>query len=209
MTSIITGDIINSRNVDTNIWMSLLKKTFQEIGASPKTWEIFRGDSFQVEIEQPEHALFFTIKLKAILKQIKNLDVRIGIGIGEKTENYKRITEGNGEAFTFSGKAFDTLVKKQNLAVLTNDEKFNTLMNTSLALALLIMDNWTKNSAEFTVKYLNNKGTTQKILAKELNISESSASERRKRAGLDEIMQFEKIYRTMVTHKKINGCYSL
>lgn len=209
MTSIITGDIINSRNVDTLIWMPLLKETFQEIGTSPKTWEIFRGDSFQVEIAQPENALFFAIKLKAILKQIKNLDVRIGIGIGDKTTNYKQITEGNGEAFIFSGKAFDTLVKKQNLAILTNDESFNVQINTTLALGLLIMDNWTINSAEFAVKYLNNKGTTQKILAKELNISESSASERRKRAGLDEIMQFEKIYRKMVMHKKVNGCYSL
>lgn len=208
MTSILTGDIINSRNTNSNSWMPLLKETLNSIGKTPKTWEIYRGDSFQIEIEQPENALFFAIKLKAVLKQIKNLDVRIGIGIGKKNNDHNNITEGNGEAFIFSGKAFDSIVKKQNLAIKTDDEQFNEIMNSSIALALLTMDNWTTNSAEFAVKYLSNKSTTQKMLAKELNISESSASERRKRAGLDEILRLEKIYRTMVNHKKINGWYS-
>ena len=208
MTSILTGDIINSRKVASNIWLPLLKSACNSLGTSPKTWEIFRGDSFQVEITQPENALFFAIKLKAILKQIKNLDVRIGIGIGKKNNDYNNITEGNGEAFVFSGKAFDSIVKKQNLAIITDDEQFNEIMNSTIALALLTMDNWTTNSAEFAVKYLSNKNTTQKMLAKELNISESSASERRKRAGLDEILRLEKIYRNMVNHKKIKGWYS-
>ena len=208
MTSIITGDIINSRNIDSNIWMPLLKEVLNSVGKTTKTWEIYRGDSFQIEIEQPENALFFAIKLKAVLKQIKNLDVRIGIGIGKKNNDHNNITEGNGEAFIFSGKAFDSIVKKQNLAIITDDEQFNEIMNTTIALALLTMDNWTTNSAEFTVKYLSNKSATQKMLAKELKISESSASERRKRAGLDEILRLEKIYRAMVKQKKINGWYS-
>lgn len=208
MTSILTGDIINSRKVDSDKWLPMLKSAFNSIGKTPKTWEIFRGDSFQIEIEEAENGLFFAIKLKAILKQIKNLDVRIAIGIGKKNNNYKNITEGNGEAFILSGKAFDSIIKKQNLAILTDDEQFNEIMNSTIALALLTMDNWTTNSAEFAVKYLNKKETLQKTIAKELNISESSASERRKRAGLDEILRLEKIYHNMVTHKKINGWYS-
>lgn len=208
MTSILTGDIINSRNIPSEEWLPLLKKIFNSVGKTPKTWEIFRGDSFQIEIENPENALFFAIKLKAILKQIKNLDVRIGIGIGEKNNNYNNITEGNGDAFILSGEAFDTIAKKQNLAILTDDERFNEVMNSTLALGLLTMDNWTTNSAEFAVKYLNNRETTQKVLAKELNISESSASERRKRAGIDEILRVERIFYTMVIHKKEKGWYS-
>lgn len=208
MTSILTGDIINSRNIPSEEWLPLLKKIFNKVGKTPKTWEIFRGDSFQIEIENPENALFFAIKLKATLKQIKNLDVRIGIGIGEKNNNYNNITEGNGDAFILSGEAFDTIAKKQNLAILTDDERFNEVMNSTLALGLLTMDNWTTNSAEFAVKYLNNRETTQKVLARELNISESSASERRKRAGIDEILRVERIFYTMVIHKKEKGWYS-
>lgn len=198
MTSILTGDIINSRNTPSSEWLPLLKKTFNTIGESPKTWEIYRGDSFQIEIENVENALLFAIKLKATLKKFKNLDVRIAIGIGNNKNDYKNITEGSGEAFLFSGFAFDELLKKQNLAIASANKELDNILNTSLAIALLVMDNWTVNSANFVLKYLENPNTTQKIIAKELNISESSASERRKRAGLDEILQLEQLYRILI-----------
>ncbi|MEE9406618.1 MAG: SatD family protein [Polaribacter sp.] len=200
MTSILTGDIINSRKISTNVWLPLLTSAFNTIGETPRTWEIYRGDSFQIEINT-EDALLFAIKLKALLKKTKNLDVRIAIGIGVKNDIYKNITVGSGEAFINSGEAFDVLLKKQNLAFITPWKDFNRLINISLALALLIMDNWTINSATFAEKYLNNPKTTQKVIAKELSISESSASERRKRAGLDEILQLEKLYRELIQQK--------
>lgn len=203
MTSILTGDIINSRAVASNEWLPLLKTAFNTIGTTPKVWEIYRGDSFQIEINKVENALLFAIKLKATLKKIKNLDVRIAIGIGNKNDHYKNITEGSGEVFINSGNAFDTLLKKQNLAIVSPYKNINNIFNTSLALALLTMDNWTINSANFVVKYLNKPNTTQKLIAKELNISESSASERRKRAGLDEILQLERLYRELI-YQKIN-----
>lgn len=201
MTSILTGDIINSRNVASNEWLPLLKNTFNTVGASPKTWEIYRGDSFQIEISKPENSLLFAIKLKSTLKKIKNLDVRIAIGIGDKNNDYKNITEGSGAAFLSSGWAFDNLLKKQNLAIAMSNKKLENILNTSLALASLTMDNWTVNSADFVTKYLENPNATQKIIAKELSISESSASERRKRAGLDEILQLEKLYRELINEK--------
>lgn len=203
MTSILTGDIINSRNIDSNIWMPLLKSAFNTIGNTPKTWEIYRGDSFQIEVKKPEEALLFAFKLKTILKKIKKLDVRIGIGIGDKNNSYNNITEASGEAFINSGNVFDHLLKKQNLAIKTPNEEFNKILNTSLAIALLVMDNWTVNSATFVLKYLENPNASQKMIANALNISESSASERRKRAGLDEILQLEKLYRDLI-HSKIN-----
>ena len=201
MTSILTGDVINSRKVESNIWLPVLKAAFQTVGMSSKTWEIYRGDSFQIEIEEIENSLLFAIKLKAALKKIKDLDVRIAIGIGSKNDEYINITEGSGAAFLSSGLAFDTLLKKQNLVIKTPNKDFDHIFNTSLALALLIMDNWTVNSATFVLKYLENPNASQKMIAKELNISESSASERRKRAGLDEILQLEKLYRALIKQK--------
>ena len=204
MTSILTGDIINSRNTSSNEWLPLLKTAFKTVGETPKTWEIYRGDSFQLEIKNPEQAFFFAIELKTILKKIKNLDVRIAIGIGSKNDDYKNITEGSGEAFINSGKAFDNLLKKQNLAIITPWQEIDKIFNTAFAISLLVMDNWTVNSADFIEMCLRNPNTTQKLIAKELNISESSASERRKRAGLDEILQLEKLYRELI-NQKINN----
>lgn len=170
----------------------------------PKTWEIFRGDSFQIEIENIANALLFTIELKTAIKKIKDLDIRLAIGIGSKNFEASKITEANGEAFVNSGYAFDHLLKKQNLALKTPWKDINEEFEVSLGLSLLIMDNWTVNSAEFVNMYLENPNSTQKVIAKKLAISESSASERRKRAGFDEIMKLEKRYRTLMNKKLTN-----
>ncbi|AZJ35553.1 SatD family protein [Tenacibaculum singaporense] len=201
MTSVITGDIINSRGVSAETWLPVLKESFNTIGKTPKTWELFRGDSFQIEIENIAEALLFTFKLKSTIKKIKDLDIRLAIGIGNKSFDTEKITEANGEAFINSGYAFDYLLKKQNLALKTPWEDINDEFEVSLGLSLLIMDSWTTNSAAFVNMSLQNPESTQKIIAKKLAISESSASERRKRSGFDEIMKLEKRYRKLMNQK--------
>ena len=84
MTSIITGNIINSRFSEAELWMDSLKEILIGIGKNPKEWEIYRRDSFQVEIKDPKETLFRAIQIKATIKCIKNVDVRLSIGIGEK-----------------------------------------------------------------------------------------------------------------------------
>ncbi|REH50427.1 SatD family protein [Tenacibaculum gallaicum] len=204
MTSVITGDIINSRGVSVETWLPLLKKSFNLVGKTPKTWELFRGDSFQIEIEDISEALFFAIELKTNVKKIKDLDIRLAIGIGDKSFDTEKITEANGEAFINSGYAFDHLLKKQNLALKTPWKDINEEFEVSLGLSLLIMDNWTTNSAAFVNMSLQNPKCTQKVIAKKLAISESSASERRKRSGFDEIIKLERRYRKLMNQKRTN-----
>lgn len=112
MTSIITGGIINSRKLlSSQDWLIPLKKVLSTYGKPPKTWEIYRGDIFQIEIKDAEKSFLAAIKIKASVKSVKGLDVRMAIGIGEKTFNVPRITESNGEAFINSGEMFETLKK--------------------------------------------------------------------------------------------------
>jgi len=139
MTSIITGDIINSRENNPQIWMPLLKDVLNKYGSEPTQWEIYRGDSFQIEIP-PIKALKVAILIKASIKQFKKLDVRIAIGIGDKSYTSKKITESNGSAFVNSGKCFEQL-KKNSLAIKSPFKGFDIQMNLLLELALLTMNN--------------------------------------------------------------------
>ncbi len=125
----------------------------------------------------------------------------MSIGIGARGFDSNIVREANGEAFINSGFAFDKLLKKQNLAIKTPWDEIDAEVNIGLGLGLLIMDNWTQNSAEIVKLTLENKHITQKEIAKKLSISQSSASERRKRAGLDEIMKFEKRFRKIIDQK--------
>ena len=109
MTSIITGDIINSKGSSPKAWLPELKTILSHYGSNPVQWEIYRGDSFQLEVT-PDKALEACILIKATIKQFKNLDVRLAIGIGNKTFDSEKITESNGTAFVNSGECFEALV---------------------------------------------------------------------------------------------------
>ena len=188
MTSIITGDVINSQKVSPLIWLQKLKQELDGVGENPLTWEIYRGDSFQVEVTDPSRALLTAIKLKAAIKSIKEMDVRLAIGVGNKTYETSKITESNGSAFVYSGETFESLVKsKQNLAIATISDKFNQEMNLLFRFALIVMDNWTANSAKVVYLALTNPGYSQKELGKALNIKQNTVSATLKRAYFAEI----------------------
>ena len=131
MIGIITGDIINSRKVNNPLeWMDPLKKLLNEQGKSPKTWDLYRGDSFQIEVKQPEETLGYAIRIKAAMKSLKDIDVRMAIGIGEKSFSAPQITQSNGEAFIYSGELLEKLVKdKQTMGIKTPWPEFNKEMN--------------------------------------------------------------------------------
>jgi len=202
MTSILTADIINSRSTQDVSWLiNSLKKILNIYGNSPKTWEIYRGDSFQLEINNCENAFFTALQIKSALKATENIDVRIGIGIGEKEFSTSKITESNGEAFINSGYAFDNYLKKQNLAIKTPWKEVDEELNIAFELALLTINSWTQNSAEIFKLSLENRNATQKEISKILGISQSSVSERQKRAGFEPIMKLEKRFKKIINQK--------
>ena len=193
-TSIITGDLVKSRNINSRQWLPALKKILSAEGDSPKTWEIYRGDSFQIEVKDPSRAFLMAIRIKAAMKRIKQLDVRMAIGIGAKESPRGKITESNGEAFVYSGRLLEDLIRqKQNMAVRTPWPDFDRDMNLYITLALIVMDHWSPSSSELvsilTDYYAENKETLQTRLASKLKITQSSVSARMKRAYYAEILE--------------------
>ncbi len=196
MTSIITGDIINSRESEPKNWLKTLKSTLNIYGKEPKQWEIFRGDSFQLEIA-PEKALEASILIKASIKQYKNLDVRIAIGIGGKTYESEKITESNGSAFVNSGECFEKM-KKSTLALKSDFIDFDATINTMLELAQLTINHWTVTSSTIIKTSLENPELNQNQIAKMLKKSQSNISEGLKRGGFDEILKLLYYYKTQI-----------
>ena len=200
MIAVITGDIINSRNEPVDKWLSNLKKLLSSINTTPKYWEIYRGDSFQLETKA-EDAIVACLRIKASIKQINDLDVRLAIGIGEKSFDADNITESNGEAFINSGYSFDKLLKKQSIAIKSPWKEIDEILNISLSLALLTMDYWTANSAEFVSTSIEHPELNQTGLGELLNISQAGISKRGKRSGFEEILKLEQYYRKKINEK--------
>ena len=199
MIAIITGDIIGSRQMPTETWMTALQSQLDQFGSTPQDWEIYRGDEFQLELADPEEALIKALQLKARIKSFKNLDVRMGIGIGGKDFRGTRLTQSNGTAFSNSGQQFDLLKKQKiNLAFCTPDSAFDDEINLMLKLALVTLDNWSVVSAQLAQITLSNPDLLQEEIGQKLGVRQAAISQRSQRARLDLIMELENYYRVRV-----------
>lgn len=202
MISIITGDIVNSRDFPSKIWTKALKDILSTFGKSPNDWEIYRGDEFQIEIKNIEETLLVALQIKAFLKSI-GIDVRMSIGIGEKSFKTKRISESNGSAFVNSGLLFDTLKSQKNsLAISSGDVIFDSEFNLMLKLAATFMDNWLVQSAEFVLIAIQNEQLSQEEIGVKLGINQAAVSRRRKRAQFDLVKDLDNYFRKKI--KTIN-----
>lgn len=201
MIAIITGDIINSEDHPSSQWIDLLKNYFNQFGASPMNWEIYRGDEFQLKVTE-KNALFTAIRIKAMLKSIKGLDVRMGVGIGLETYIGTGVTESNGPAYQRSGRNFETLKEnKVNLSIATGDTSKDRTLNLMLRLALDFMDDWSVVSAEIVTLALDYPQFSQKEIAQRLGIKQSAVSQRLKRARLDLVLDVLSYYKELTTVK--------
>ncbi|MHC0445731.1 hypothetical protein ACWA1F_09970 [Flavobacterium sp. 3-218] len=198
MTSVITGDIIGSRQQKSEHWVEDLKKILVPLGKTPSQWEVYRGDEFQIEVANPEDALLTAILIKARLRALKS-DARMSIGFGDKTHNAERISESNGSAFINSGELFETLKKqKVTLAVRTGDFSLNENLNLMLQLALTFMDSWLVQSAEFVALAIENPTLSQEELGQKLGINQAAVSRRQKRAQFDLVMNLDRYFRKQI-----------
>lgn len=200
MISVITGDIIRStKHQDANIWLAPLKSALGKLESKFNKWEIYRGDSFQMEIGNIYEAYEHAVYIKACLKCIKGLDIRLAIGVGEKSFEGTKVTESNGEAFQYSGETLELLKQeKNNFKIKTSNETLNRELNLYFKLASIAMDNWTVNSAEIVKLSLENQKKLQKELAQLIGINQEAVSKRLKRAYFEEIQELNLLYREKI-----------
>lgn len=198
MIAIITGDIINSQMSDSELWLPKLKDLMASWSKSPENWEIYRGDEFQLKCSVDE-VFRKALLLKSLIRTFENLDVRLAIGIGNEVFLSDKITESNGSAYVNSGRLL-TEIKSQGktLAIQTENDKVNRDLNILFKWAAIDFDNWTAATAEIIHQLLVNPALTQEELAKALNITQSSVSQRLKRANFDLIQETDQFFRKKI-----------
>lgn len=210
MIAVIKGDIIASRTLtDQSVWLNPIKNLFSQWGKEPQQWELVWGDSFQVEIDNPQDALVKALTIKALIKNVKpphskskatSIDVRLAVGIGEKTFSGNRISESNGPAFIFAGEKFDVLRKENlTLGIKSPWTEFDDEFNRYLMLAGTFMDKWSVSSAQLMLIVLQEPDSTQKSIGEILGIKQNSVSGRWNRANVNEILDVEKVYRKKIS----------
>ncbi|MEC4052078.1 SatD family protein [Myroides odoratimimus] len=196
MIAVITGDIVNSRSVDPKEWQPQLKAFLEKSFNDVSKWEIYRGDSFQIEIAI-EKALEFVLMIKALIKHISNLNVRMSIGIGEQGYISEKVIESYGQAFINSGQAFEEL-KDKTLRVKTNNKEFDDYFNPILGLVSFITDQWKPETAKAFFYTLYYNDLLQKEVAVKMGKNSTTISRALKRGASDELLNIIKLYSNKV-----------
>ncbi|WP_419870884.1 SatD family protein [Chryseobacterium sp. CT-SW4] len=199
MIAVITGDIINSQHADTEVWITKLKNLLECWGNSPQIWEIYRGDEFQFKCNIDEVFWYF-LAIKSLIKSQENLDVRIAIGIGEENFSSEKITESNGTAYVNSGRLLNDLKNDgHTVAIKTLNDIVDRDLNILLKWSSKDFDNWTMATAEIIHEMIMNEDITQEDLARKFNISQSSVSQRLKRANYDLIVETNQYFKKKIS----------
>ena len=217
--AVITGDLVNSRLYNKNdygIIIDRLKELFIQLNNiypnGMVNFEIYRGDSFQGVVLQPELSLKIAIILRALFKSIeptskKNIknkgssgfcDVRIAIGIGKIEHISERLGETQGQAFELSGLLLEDMkASNQRLAIKTIYQDINDELDTSTKLADVIISKWSTKTSE-PVLYSLLEGESQITIANKLSISQPAVHERLKNSNYDQIIPYIKRFELLI-----------
>jgi hypothetical protein len=209
---VLTGDIVESREIsienrrllyaDLKAFLARLKK---------EKWitefELFRGDSFQCVLEQPENLLRAALLIRTFIKGYLprdekdrleksvasgaaptkgylpgDQDIRLAMGIGP-VDFYdpKSLAHSDGDAFRFSGEELDNLKKAPyRMALRTQNKGFNEPMEPAILLLDAVLQKWTNNQAETILYKLEH--FKEEDISKALNISQPAVNQRIKAA---------------------------
>lgn len=161
--AIITGDIVDSTKMiaeERNSMLCMLQTLPELLSALTKIeLEIFRGDSFQVRVENPVNSLKVALAIRAHIRSFKfaeynrQWDARLAIGIG--TMEYENVTlaTSDGEAYRASGRALD-VIGKSRLKIGTPWEEVNKELHVSTAFADDIVSGWTQSQSRIMFQSL-------------------------------------------------------
>lgn len=186
--AVITADLVNSTRFSSEITNDWLQKLSTLLQTDPSLkWtlapEIYRGDSFQAVLEQPEMVMRAVIICRAYIKAQGDgaieTDIRIAIGIGSIENITNRPGTSDGQAFRLSGQLAD-VIKNQNARIGIKLSQASICLDLMMDLLETLIENWTANQSETVFNLMHNKSINQ--IAEELKISQSAASQRAKSA---------------------------
>lgn len=195
--AVLTGDIVGYSRTERSQRRRIvdaLKASLQQVDAVLPSqagfrFQMYRGDSFQGVMGEPQSALRAAVLIRAGLRsKVRPVrrrlapDCRIAIGIGAiDSPPRKAVSEGDGEAFRRSGPALDSMKGDRRLLVNSPWPEVDRELAAECALLDLLVGRWSPQQAEAMIAHL--RGVTQADTAKMMGISQPAVVSRLKAAG--------------------------
>lgn len=132
--AVLTGDLVASSQLAVELrtelvgWLKELGEMFAAVSpeAVVGSLDVFRGDSWQLCLQEPALAVKAAVFFRAGLKghpSRERVDTRVGIGIGTVEHLVEsRISESTGPAFVSSGESLDALKEGTHFRLMGPEE---------------------------------------------------------------------------------------
>ena len=166
--AVLTGDIIKSSRLSSTQLQSVRSSLITSVNAV-RRWrpglvkgkpEFFRGDAWQLLLNDAAMALRVGVFLRASLLSGGLADSRVAIGLGEVEEiSSERVSLSTGRAFVLSGKALDrmTLYANMTIEVPKSAGPLSVWLPVASHLCDSLIGQWTMRQAEFVRAAVNPK----------------------------------------------------
>lgn len=220
--AVLTGDVIRSSRLSTAqrervmAVLSSLVDSFKTLDEQidSRGPQVFRGDSWQVVMSEPQFALHAALFLRAGLKSQEQVDTRIAVGLGQVEEWNDDLGKADGTAFRRSGAAFDAMKRQDTLACRwqpssTTDETHaevaaSAFFQAALHFVARLANEW--STKEALAVFYTLQGETQKRISKQWPegvTTQQNIANTLRRAGWAEINVFLKAFYSAVQNNYI------
>ena len=177
MIGVISGDIIKSQKIPKQQYDAMLYQLEQSLRAicdKTSLWTIYRGDAFQLQINQSEQLIKTAIIIYLHLKSA-GYELRQSMALGEVDNPRSDIKTATGSAFVLSGQGLDKIANQRftlQIAKPPLDEGFSL----NLAFVDTLLSKITQKQANALYVYLTQADNSHAALAKELNTSRENVT---------------------------------
>ncbi len=203
--SVLTGDIVNSRDIEPKHYDAMLYNLQQTL-ADMKTnygaiYEIFRGDSFQVTFPEPAPAMRCALLLKMALiasSPHAPIHVRLALGVGGYRDLRSRSGTSSGEAFELSGMGLET-IKNSDIGIFTKVAVLNDQLQLATRFLNYQLSAITPKQAEALFAYIRSDFGDHQQVAEQIGGTRSNASKLLRRSGAILIRDYVLCFETLLT----------
>ena len=206
----ISADIVSSTSLsveELTLLQSEIRRFLDELSekSQGKDWgRLFKGDSVEIFLHDPQEALRDALLLKTLVKKtfswgkeinakrelFRKYGIRLAIGVGEMRTVDKQRDILDGEAIYYSGRLLEKVVKekatiKRSMLFESSDPLLNEELNMMLGMLDVMLRNATSRQNE--ILYYKLLGKKEKEIASLLSIRQHSVNQQSNAVGWNAI----------------------
>ncbi|MCD9483054.1 MarR family transcriptional regulator [Photobacterium phosphoreum] len=200
LVAVLSGDIVRSTELEHSMYEDLLYTLHNQLSFICNSnlnnkFDITRGDSFQILLQDPENAAKYALLIRTALKSRNSkFDCRISIALGKDVSIRHSINSSTGDAFTLSGRALDDMTS-DTLKITTLNQSFNDDFNLLTKYLDHQVSEMTERQFNITHIMLKKQGSvTQGEIAELLGASRESINRTINSSKLNFVIEYSQLF---------------